>query len=136
MSDKSVRPTRLFNLYKLTRSRFSQRRRPLWPPPGVEDRNLMHARNCAMRRARLLRQILAANVIHRVLLQRNRRIPALLRAVMYEPVFANVEIARASPAAPMIRLTQRDVVLERVDPGEAALLERLHFVVHSPLLVA
>src|SRR6185312_5429678 len=60
---------------------------------------------------------------------------ALLRAVMYQAVFANVEVARASPAAPLVGTPLGNVVLEAVDAGEAALLHRLHLGVHPPLII-
>src|ERR1035438_1824171 len=85
----------------------------------------MHARYRAMGRARLLRMELAAQIGQRVFLQRNGRIPALLRAVMHQPVLANVEVARSGATAPLIRAPQRDVVLKRIHPREAALLEVL-----------
>src|SRR5580692_9575454 len=103
--------------------------------PAVEDRNLMHARNRAVRRAAFLRQVFAAHVVARVGRERDSGIAALLRAVMYQSVFADVEIARARAAAPFVRQTLGDVVLESVDASEAALVPRLHFVVDPPLFV-
>ena len=54
---------------------------------------------------------------------------------MYQAVFANVEVARAGPAAPLVGTALGNIVLEAVDAGEAALLHRLHFVVHPTLII-
>src|ERR1700741_2659100 len=72
----------------------------------------------------------------RVFLQRDAGITALLRAVMHQAVFANVEIARAGPATPLIRPSQGDVVLEGIHAREAALLQLLHLMIDAPLFVA
>ena len=92
--------------------------------PTVENRNLMDARNRAVRRAAFFGEVLAADVVARVRRERNSRIAALLRAVMHQAVFADVEIARAGAAAPVIGQALRDVVLKGVDAGETALFPR------------
>lgn len=89
--------------------------------PAVEDGNLVHARNRAMRCTAFFGEIFAAHVIAGVGCQRHARIAALLRTIMHESVFADVEIARARAAAPFIRQALRDVVLKSIDAGEAAL---------------
>src|ERR1019366_4893552 len=81
--------------------RLGRRRRSLRRAPGIEDRYLVHARYRAMRRARLLRMELTAYIGKRVFLQRNARIPALLRPVMHQPVLANVEVARPGATTPL-----------------------------------
>src|SRR6516225_676972 len=122
----------------LTRS-VPARLRPIrqGPPRAAvvpaENRNLVYARHRAVRRTRLLGDTLTADVSHRVLLQGHRGIAPLLRAVVNQPVFADVEIARAGSATPLVRSPLRDVVLERVDAGEAALFKRLHLVIHRAL---
>src|SRR5271157_5890483 len=115
--------------------RLRRRRRPLGSSPRIQDRHLVHARYRAMRRARLLRLELAAQIGKRISLQRNARVPALLRAVMHQPVLANIEVARPGPAAPLVRAAQRDVVLKRIHPRKAAFLQSLHLVVHAPFFV-
>src|SRR5216683_4804093 len=95
----------------------------------------MHTRDRAMRRARLLRMELAAHIGNRVFLERNGRIPALLRAVMHQAVLANIEVARPGAAAPLIRAPQRDVVLKRIYAREATFLQSLHLVVDAPFFV-
>src|SRR5262249_18413459 len=68
--------------------------------------------------------------------QRFARIAALLGTVVYQAVFANVEIARAGAATPMVLAPLRNVVLEIVDARVAALLHRAHRGVNLALLVA
>src|SRR5208282_2455402 len=96
---------------------------------------LVHARYRAMRRARLLGMELAAHIGKRVFLQRNGRIAALLRAVMHQPVLANIEVARSGSTAPLIRTAQRNVVLKGIHAREAAFLQPLHLVVDAPFFV-
>src|SRR6266566_3366596 len=107
---------RLLDLHEFARFRLSRRGRLLRRPPSIKYRNLVHAGNRTMRRARLLSHILAADVFYGVLLEWNRRIAALLRAVVHQPVFADVEISRTCPAAPGVRTAQSYIVLKRVDP--------------------
>jgi len=52
-----------------------------------------------------------------------------------EPVFANIEISRAGAATPLVGPSLRDVVLERIDAREAALLHAFHLVVNGAFLV-
>src|SRR5882724_1342756 len=108
----------------------------LWRPPGIKDRNLMHAGNRAMRRARFLGEIFAADVLYGVLLKRNRWVATLLRAVVHQSVFADVEISRTCAAAPRVRTAQSYIVLERIDTREAALLEIFHLVIDASLFIS
>src|SRR4029077_8512012 len=80
--------------------------------PGVEDRNLVHAGNGAMGCAEFFGQVLATYVITGVFRERDRRIAALLRTVMDQTVFADIEVARARAAAPIIGQALGNVVLE------------------------
>ena len=57
-----------------------------------------------------------AHLLASVLKQRNSRVSPLLRAIVHETVFANVEIASASPAAPFIGAAVRNVFLEGIEP--------------------
>src|SRR5271170_1651295 len=88
-----------------------------------------------MRRAGFFCHELAAEIVAAVGCERNSGIAALLRAVVHQSVFADVEIARSGAAAPLVRQTLRDVVLEGVNSGKAALLPRLHLVVDAALFV-
>src|ERR1700685_593439 len=96
----------------------------------------MHARNRAVGRASFFRKKFAANVVARITGQRHARIPALLRAVMHQPVFANIEISRTGAASPLVGQALRNVVLKSVDARKAALLPRLHLVINAPLFLA
>ena len=104
--------------------------------PGVKDGNLVHAGNRAVRRAAFFREVFAADVVAGVGFERNAGIAALLRAVVHQAVFADVEIARAGAAAPVVRLALRNVVLESVDAREAALFHGLHLVIDAALFFA
>ena len=115
--------------------RDCRRRRKLRRTPRVEDRYLVHAGDGAIGSAGFFRQIFATNVFGRVFLQRNGGIAALLRAIVHQAILANVEIARPGAAAPLIGAALRNIVLEAVDPGETALLHRLHLAVDPALLL-
>src|SRR5579863_9820231 len=104
--------------------------------PSIEDGNLVNARNGAVRSAAFFGEIFAAHVIARVSCEGHAGIAPLLRAVMHQPVFANVKVASAGTASPRIGQALSDVVLEGIDAGEAALLPRLHFVVDTALFAA
>ncbi len=54
---------------------------------------------------------------------------------MHQPILANIEIAPARAAPPLVRTAQCDVVLKRIHAREAPLLQVLHLVVHAPLFV-
>ncbi len=86
--------------------------------------------------ARFLRYKFAAYIPGRIFLQRDGRVPTLLRAVVHQPVLTDVEVTSSGAAAPLVGTPQRDVVLESIHPRKAALLHRFHFLVNTPLLVA
>src|SRR5580704_15780709 len=88
-----------------------------------------------MRGTALLGEIFAAHVVSGVGCERHSGIAALLRAVVHQPVLTDVKVACPGAAAPFVRQALRNVVLESVDPGEAALLPRLHFVINAALFV-
>src|SRR5208337_4579296 len=94
--------------------------------PVVYVRHLVYARDRTVRSAAFFGEELAANIGERVLLQRGSGITALLRAVMNESVFANVEISCPSPAAPLVRPAIGDVVLEPIEARIVSLLKSLH----------
>src|SRR5579862_8010827 len=77
----------------------------------------------------------AAQVCNRIFRQWNAWISTLLRAVVHQAVFANVEIAPASAATPLVRLPQGNIVLKRIDARKAAFLQALHLVIHPALFV-
>src|SRR5262249_24091100 len=76
----------------------------------------MHAADRAIRRARLRCREFPPDVLDRVVFERYPWIPALLRTVVYEAVLADVEVAGAGAAAPLIRLAIRQVVLKVANP--------------------
>ena len=66
--------------------------------------------------------------------ERRGREAALLRAVVHQAVFADVEVPRAGAASPVVRLAVGDGFLEIVDARVMLLVQLLHFVVDTPLL--
>src|SRR5438045_2534727 len=97
------------------------RSRLLGRSPRVEDGYLVHARNRTMRRAGFFGEILTPQVLARIGRQRHSWISALLRTVVHKPVLADVKIAAAGAAAPIVGLALRDVVLKRVDARKTTL---------------
>ncbi len=73
--------------------------------------DLVHAGYGASRRARLDGAVFAADVFHGVLQQRLAGVAALLGAVVYQPVFADIKVAGPGAAARLIFPALRDVVL-------------------------
>jgi hypothetical protein len=51
---------------------------------------------------RLYRVVFTIQVVLRILLKRNTGMASLLRAVMDQPIFANVEIAASGMAMPLV----------------------------------
>jgi hypothetical protein len=93
-----------------------RRRRQVLPAaPEVDVGNLVHAGDRAARRAGFGGVVFAADIFERVFHQRLGRVAALLRAVVHQAVLADIEVARAGAAAPVILFAVRDVVLEIVD---------------------
>src|ERR1700728_1564610 len=88
-----------------------------------------------MRCAAFFGEVFATHVVARVSRQRYAGIATLLRTVVHQPVLADVEITCSGAAAPVVGKTLRNIVLEGVDAGEAALLPRFHLVVDAALFV-
>ncbi len=86
-----------------------------------------------MRRAGFLRKELAADIGNRIFFQRDARVAALLRAVVDQPILANVEVSCARAAAPVVGFSFGDVVLEAIDAREAALFQIFHFMINALL---
>src|SRR6202045_1337700 len=86
---------------RVCRLRHRHRLEVLRVAAAIENARLVHARNRALRRAKLLGRVLAMAHLRRVLGKRNPRIYALLRAPVHQPVFANVQVPRARTAAPL-----------------------------------
>src|ERR1700674_348930 len=95
----------------------------------------MDAGNREIRGTGLFCQELAADIVHRGFLKRNCGVAALLGAIVHQTILTNVEITSTRAAAPLIGASLRNVVLEGVDPREAALLHGLHLVVHALLFL-
>src|SRR6185437_16078956 len=112
----------------------SSRRGMLRGAPAVNCGNLVDAGDGAMRRAGFFRKEFAANIGDRIFFQRDARISALLRAVVHQPVLADVQVPRACSATPIVGFSFGDVVLEAVDAGKTALFQALHLVINTLLL--
>src|SRR5262249_673552 len=74
----------------------------------------MHARDGAIWRARFDGFGFPFEVVERVRGERYGRETALLRAVMREAVFANVEVAAACATMPLVRQTANQILLKLV----------------------
>src|SRR5262245_47699369 len=72
-------------------------------PQSVDRRHLVHAGDGAIRGARLDGFVFALEVFTRVVGERNGRVTALLRTVMNQPVFTDVQVAAARAAMPLVR---------------------------------
>src|SRR5580765_7838638 len=101
----------------------------LFAAPEIEVRDVVNAGYSAVGRAALFGDVFAANVLDRVFVQRLRRIAALLRAIVHEPVLADIQVARAGAALPLVRPPIRDRILEEVQAREVALLQFLHLAI-------
>src|SRR5215470_1648808 len=64
--------------------------------------------------AGFLCEVLALDVCECVFLQRNSRKAALLRAVVDQAIFADIEVARTGAAMPVVRSTLRQILLEPI----------------------
>src|SRR5580704_1719448 len=84
----------------------------------------MHAGYRATRSTALLREKFAVPLLVSVLRQRNAGVAALLRAIMHQAIFADVEIARAGATSPVVLQPLGDVVLELINAREGLLAER------------
>src|SRR6185369_14567004 len=104
--------------------------------PEIEVRDVMYAAHRAVRGAGLFGEVFATDIIARIVVERFGRIASLLRAIMHQPLLADIHVARARAALPIVGLAQRDGVLEITEPGEAAILHGLHLVIHATLAIA
>src|SRR5260370_266740 len=86
------------------RRRHWYRLQVLRVPPVIQYSHLLHARNSAPRCAKLLGGVLSVPYLRRVLLQRNPRIPPLLRAPLHHPAFTNIQLARPRSPPPLLSL--------------------------------
>ena len=75
--------------------------------PGIDGGYLVHAGNGAARGAAFFGEEFAVALLVGVFHERNAGIAALLRAIVDQAVFADVEVARAGAAAPVVFLAAR-----------------------------
>src|SRR4051812_31772722 len=81
----------------------------------VQHGGLMNARYRAERRTALGTRRFASQIFRRVVNERNAGPAALLRAVMHQPVFADIQKAAAGAAVPVIRQPSPDVFLKMIE---------------------
>src|ERR1700681_4226273 len=84
----------------------------------VEHGGLMYARNCAQRCTGFWASRFTPDILHGVLIQRNCGPAALLRAVMHQPVLADIKKPAAGAAMPVIRQSSADVLLKMIEMRE------------------
>ena len=104
--------------------------------PVVEDADLVDALERAVRGAPLLGHVLALEIFHRVLFERDAGVAALLRAPVDQAVLADVEVASAGAAAPLVGLALGDCVLEPVEARVVAISQPLDLLEDLLLFVA
>ena len=102
----------------------------------VDVGNLVDARDGAVGSAGFLGQKFTLHVLTAIFRQRRARPAALLRAVMDQAVFADVDIARAGAAAPIVGLAVHDGFLEMIEARIMLLAEILDLVINATLFAA
>jgi len=76
----------------------------------------MNAANRAQRSAALAAVILPLQIVRTILLERDTRMPSLLRTPVHETVLTDVQVTRARSTAPLVSLPFGDAVLKPVQP--------------------
>src|SRR5262245_32279145 len=97
----------------------------------IEHRHLLNATNGTCRRACLLGEVFSLHMFVCVLLERNPGVPARLRAIVDETVLADVQIAGASPAAPVIGSPAREIFLKPIQTAVALLSGVFDFSINA-----
>src|SRR5260370_30800994 len=121
---------RLGDLHEHLRASFLKRRKlVLGCAPVVHIGSLVGAGDSAVGRTMLLHQELTADVIYRVFQQRNSWNATLLRTVMHQAIFADIKIAGARAAAPIVGLAHGNVFLEFVEPRVAGAVHGFHLLI-------
>src|SRR5688572_5728165 len=93
----------------------------------VDHGYLLDAPNRAGWGAGLLCEVLPMHVREGILLERNARISTLLRTVVDQAVLADVHVARASAASPVVCLSASEILLKPVDPAVAVFAVAFYF---------
>jgi len=96
----------------------------------------MNARNCAEWRTALRPRRFAPDIVQSVLIERNAGPATLLRAVMHEPVLADIQEPAAGAAVPVIGQSSPDVLLKMIEMRERKQtgFEAPETIIHIPLL--
>ena len=96
--------------------------------PVVDIAHLMHAADGATGRAALLGEELALYVSRLISRERNARISTLLAAIVRQTELADLEVASACTAAPVVRLPVGDRLLEVIESRVTATGKLSHLV--------
>src|SRR5207245_9178942 len=96
-------------------------------------RHLLDAGDSAEFGARFLIIELMLHALAGVLFKRDARVAALLRAIMNQTVFTDVEVTRTSAATPLVGAPVRELILKPIEPRPAFLAELLQLLI-DPLL--
>src|SRR5690606_25950352 len=75
--------------------------------PEIDKRSLVDTGDRTVGRTALLREILALNIGYSVLGERNSRKASLLRAIVNQCIFTDVQIASTRSTAPVVRFSGR-----------------------------
>ena len=86
----------------------------MWRAPKIHIRGVVHASYGTARRATLLGDEFLANVLHGVILERNRRVTTLLGTIVYKTVLADVKVTCAGAAFPSVLAAVSDIVLKEI----------------------
>src|ERR1700733_8330462 len=111
-------------------------RRSLRRAPMIDVTHLVHAADRAARRAALLRQKLTLYICGLIPSQRYSGIPALLAAVVHQPVLADVQIPPPRSTTPVVRLPIGDRLLKVIEPRVAPSCQIPHLGPHPALSLA
>ena len=92
--------------------------RPLRSAPVIHHGHLLHTGNGTEFGTGLFSIELDFHVLAGVFSQRNPRISALLRAIMHQAVFADIQIACTNTPAPVVLTSVGQLVLTLIEPAE------------------
>src|SRR5436190_22421449 len=99
----------------------------------IDVRDLVDAGNRAVWCTAFFCNEFATDVVDRVSVQRLGGITTLLRTVVHQSVFADVQVSRSSAAAPVIRLSVRNGILKGIEAKIVIFVKRLHAAIDFTL---
>src|SRR5262249_43814006 len=81
----------------------------------------------------LLGKIFSTKILFCILFKRNSRVTSLLRAIMDQPILADIQIPAASAAPPIVAPGFRQIFLKSIVSGIALLPKVFHLEVYFAL---